>query len=203
MIGKCKRLFQNILSRLERIAMKHFILFTGHMIDAKDRKEPRFPPYKEKQVEQEIYKHLLKQKQKTHDNLEGIASGACGGDIIFHEICAALHIPTQICLGLPAEEFKKESVSFAGEHWDRRFNTLIEKLPAHILSKADEKKSRNIYEMTNEWMLDKALGAGGKNMTLLALWNGDIGDGKGGTQHMVAMAKEQGAEVAIIDITKI
>src|SRR4026207_63460 len=117
--------------------MKHFILFTGHMIDSEDRKEPRFPSYKEKQVEQEIYKHLLEQKEKFEDSLEGIASGACGGDIIFHEMCAGLNIPSQMYLALPAEEFKKKSVSFAGKDWDRRFDKLSEKLTVHVLPGAD------------------------------------------------------------------
>ena len=51
--------------------------------------------------------------------------------------------------------------------------------------------------------MQTALSSGGKNMTLIALWNGDIGDGKGGTGHMVNIAKEQGAEVDIIDIRNV
>src|SRR6478735_2619852 len=113
--------------------MKHFILFTGHMIDAADRKEPRFPASKEQAVKEDIYKMLVLQKEKANLPLNGIASGACGSDILFHELCVVLNIPSQIYLAAPVEEFKKGSVSFAGENWDKRYDELIEKLPVYIL----------------------------------------------------------------------
>lgn len=184
--------------------MKHIILFTGHMIDAKDRPAPRFPAYKEASVKQEIYQKLLQQKETITLPLQGIASGACGGDILFHESCAEAGIPTEVYLALPGEEFKKASVSFAGENWNNRFNKLVEKLPVHVLATENKNNSDlNIYERTNEWMLQTALEGGGKNMTLIALWDGGGGDGKGGTEHMVKMAREMGAEVDVIDIKKL
>jgi hypothetical protein len=179
--------------------MKHFILFTGHMIDAKDRKEPRFHPQKEKAVRQEIRKQLL--REKDEDNLVGIAGGACGGDILFHELCAELDIPSQMYLALPVDEYKQASVSFAGKNWDKRFEKLKETLPIHLLPEEKSNSNKqNIWERTNLWMLDTALKSGGENMTLLALWDGKGGDGKGGTEHMVQIAKEQKAKICIIDI---
>ena len=184
--------------------MKHFILFTGHMIDGEDRKEPRFPASKEQAVKEAVYKMLVLQKAKANLPLNGIASGACGSDILFHELCLALNIPSQIYLAAPVEEFKKGSVSFAGKNWQKRYDELIEKLPVYVLPAGNsDAANMNIYERTNEWMLDTALSYGGGNMTLIAVWNGGGGDGKGGTEHMVKMAKEQGAEVEIIDIKKL
>jgi len=184
--------------------MKHFLLFTGHMIDAADRKEPRFPASKEEAVKEAVYKMLVLQKEKVKLPLNGIASGACGSDILFHELCLSLNIPSQIYLAAPVEEFKKGSVSFAGEHWDKRYDELIKKLPVYVLPAGKEEAvNMNIYERTNEWMLEIALSDGGRHMTLIAVWNGGGGDGKGGTEHMVKMAKVQGAEVEIIDITKL
>jgi hypothetical protein len=112
-------------------------------------------------------------------------------------------IPSEIYLAAPAEEFKKRSVSFAGENWSERFENLIKKLPVHRLPVDKGNADMNIYERTNEWMLETALSSGGKNMTLIALWNGGGGDGKGGTEHMVKMARHQHAEVEIIDIKKL
>ena len=40
-------------------------------------------------------------------------------------------------------------------------------------------------------------------MTLIALWDGKGGDGDGGTEHMVKVAKEKGAKVKIIDTNKL
>ena len=183
--------------------MKHFILFTGHMIDAPDRATPRFPAYKEQSVQKEIKLQLLHQQLITKLPLQGIASGACGGDMLFHETCLELNIPSEIYLPSSSEEFKKGSVSFAGKEWDERFDTLLKKLPYHVLSQAKEEITMNVYERTNEWMLQKALVNGGKNMTLIALWDGGGGDGKGGTKDMINMAKEKGADVEVIDIKKL
>jgi len=40
--------------------------------------------------------------------MEGIAGGASGGDILFHEISAELAIPTRLLLALPKEDFLAE-----------------------------------------------------------------------------------------------
>jgi hypothetical protein len=184
--------------------MKHSILFTGHMIDAKDRTDPRFPAKKENSVREEMRKHLIKVKQTTKDKITGIASGACGGDILFHELCAEINIPTEIYLALPVNEFKRASVSFAGANWEDRFDKLKKKLPVHLLPEAkDNTKNDNVWERANIRMLNVALENGGENMTLIALWEGKGGDGIGGTEHMVNIAKEKGARVNIIDINKI
>src|SRR5690348_4490714 len=113
--------------------MKHAILFTGHMIDAKDRKMPRFPANKESAARKAIKKELEKEKEKYNDQLIGIAGGASGGDILFHELCREMNIPGEVYLALPSEEYKKASVSFAGKEWETRFDDLISKLPVKIL----------------------------------------------------------------------
>ena len=182
--------------------MKHTILFTGHMIDARDRKAPRFPEDKENAAREAIKKALNKEREKYNDQLTGIAGGASGGDILFHELCKETGIPSEVYLALPKQDYKKTSVSFAGEAWVARFEKLTGKLPVHILSEGTSNKD-SIWERTNLWMLHEALKAGGEHMTLIALWDGKGGDGKGGTEHMVQVAKEAGAKTIIIDIKKL
>lgn len=182
--------------------MKHIILFTGHMIDNKDRTDPRFPAGKEMRVKQAMAERITKLKKNVTQELTGIAGGACGGDILFHELCRDTGIHTEMYLALPVEKFKKESVSFAGKEWDERFDELIAEIPVHILDEKEDRNS-NVWEMANMWMLENGLKNGGSNMTLLALWDGKGGDGSGGTEHMIKKAREQGAEVEIIDINKI
>ncbi|KAA5538855.1 hypothetical protein [Adhaeribacter rhizoryzae] len=183
--------------------MNQWILFTGHMIDAQDRPEPRFPADKEQAARYEIEKHLIEEKKAATGELKGIAGGACGGDILFHELCLELGIPTEMYLALPSEEFKEASVSFAGKEWDTRFDRLNEQLPVYILPKAKEIDEHNVWERANLWMLDNALQDGGSNMSLIALWDGKGGDGSGGTEHMVQIAKEQGAHINIVNIKEI
>ncbi len=181
--------------------MKYWILFTGHMIDAKDRKNARFPASEEKMVRKEIQMRLLTLKEKF-PNASGIAGGACGGDILFHELCMEMNIPSEIYLALPITEFKKKSVSFAGNNWNERFDKLTGQLPVHILPLSFENE-KNVWEKANRWMLNDALKDGGEHMALIALWDGKAGDGGGGTEHMVNIAKQEKAIVVIIDINKI
>jgi hypothetical protein len=185
----------------------HYILFTGHMIDRPDRKDPRFPAVKEAAVKQKIKEALMGEKNKTAGELKGIAGGACGGDILFHEVCGELDIKTELYLALPREQFIVESVQFAGVDWVDRFNKLFAKLPRQVLSQTKElpkwleKKGKySIWERNNLWELNSALVNGGINMTLIALWDGKGGDGPGGTEHMVNEAVSKGAKVIRIDI---
>lgn len=181
--------------------MKHSILFTGHMIDKKDRKYPRFPANKEMTVRAEILKHLIEARETINKELTGIAGGACGGDILFHEICEEIGIHTEMYLALPIEEFKKNSVSFAGKEWDNRFDRLANRIPIHILPHNEDNITKNnIWEETNLWMLDHALQIGKEKLTLIAVWDGKSGDGNGGTEHMINTAKAKGSEITIINI---
>ena len=185
----------------------HFILFTGHMIDKSDRNEPRFPPNKEVAVRQKIKEKILEEKNKIKEPVIGISGGACGGDILFHEVCAELDMKTELYLALPADKFKVESVAFAGNDWIERFDKLYQEIPHYILCDTKElppwlqkKEGYTIWERNNLWELNSALINGGMHMTLVALWDGKGGDGAGGTEHMVKQARERGAKVIIIDI---
>ena len=182
--------------------MLYTILFTGHMIDKEEREEPRFAAAKENGVKEAIRKQLLNETVLAKTAVRGIASGACGGDILFHELCMEYNIPTHIYLALPAAEFKKASVSFAGKNWVERFDELLDKLPVSIILSSTENNKENVWEQTNDWMLAKALENGGQNMSLIALWDGEKGDGDGGTEHMIQIAKEKEARINIIDIKK-
>ena len=184
------------------------LLFTGHMIDKPDRADPRFPAEKEEEIRAKIKEVVQKEKVENDDKkLLGIAGGACGGDILFHEVCRELGIKTELYLAIPPDQFVIESVAFAGGNWIERFYKLYNSLEHHVLSPTKElpnwlKKRRDysIWERANLWMLNSSLTCGGANMSLIAVWNGQGGDGPGGAQHMVNEAKNRGSEVNIISI---
>jgi hypothetical protein len=188
----------------------HYLLFTGHMIDQPTRATPRFPASKEEAVREQIKEKVLAEKSQVTGPLLGIAGGACGGDILFHEVCAELKIPSEMYLALPKDKFAVESVSFAGANWMERYYKLIRDVPNPILADSKEmpkwlqkKENYTIWERNNLWLLYSSLVNGGLNMTLIAVWDGKGGDGPGGTQHMVETAKAKGAKVIVIDATKI
>ncbi len=188
----------------------HYLLFTGHMLDKAGRPKPRFPAEKENAVKEKI-KLAIEQEQKiSGTDITGISGAACGADIIFHECCQELGIGSKLFLAIPREPFIQTSVAFAGPAWIERFDRLYKKLPVFILAKSialpkwlTKKAGYNIWKRNNLWELHAALSNGGLCMTLIALWDGLGGDGTGGTEHMVAEAKEKGAKIILIDMNKI
>jgi hypothetical protein len=190
-----------------KLEQTHYLLFTGHMIDKSDRREPRFPAKKEDAVRQKIKNEIERVRDKTGGKLSCVAGGACGGDIIFHELARELGIASTLYLALPREQFLVESVEFAGNEWVDRFDALYKNMPFHVLSQIKElprwlqkKKGYTIWERNNLWELNCALVNGGINMTLIALWDGKAGDGPGGTADMIRIAKLRGANTIVIDI---
>jgi hypothetical protein len=182
---------------------KNFILFTGHMIDKPGRAKPRFPASKEAVARKAIAESLQQLVNGGGNNFSGIAGGACGGDILFHETAAELDITTALYLALPPDEFVERSVAWANKDWVDRFNNLCSRIPVHILPAAPafqaDTPEMSIWERSNNWMLHHGLQNGGDHMSLLALWNGEAGDGKGGTAQLMETARRMGSNVSIID----
>ncbi len=184
--------------RLDRV-----LLFTGHRVDPAKRKQPRFPPSQEGVARDAIRSAIEEEKALIHGSILGVAGGANGGDILFLEICEQLEIPTEMMLALPEGQFIEASVDGDDKSWVRRFQAQLDKHPeVPILSESPElpkwlqfKKNYDVWQRNNLWLLSEALCRAPRHLTLIALWDGETGDGPGGTEHMVSLAKERGARV--------
>jgi tetratricopeptide (TPR) repeat protein len=197
----------------------HVFVFTGHRIDDDDRvakgRGKRFPKEMEGVARQAIKEAIAGELQRVGVKAVGIAGGASGGDLLFHEVCAELGVPTQLYLALPREEYIQESVQGAGKDWVVRFNKLYntlkwrqlsdsKELPRWLRQKGDK---YGIWQRNNLWILNNAIAldkkGGGTNLTLIALWNGKAGDGAGGTEDMVEQAAKRGAATIILQTEKL
>ncbi len=87
---------------------------------------------------------LIEEREDNKNHLIGIAGGASGGDILFHELCMEANIPSKIYLALSKEDYKKASVSFAGKSWEASFEELTSKLPVKILSE-DKRQQKTAF----------------------------------------------------------
>ena len=189
----------------------HVLLFVGHRVDASDRVTPRFPPDREELARGAIRKAVLEEKERVQQCVLGIAGGANGGDLLFHEICSELKIPTQLYLAIPSNDYIVESVDRLGQpHWIDRFRKVERCCPKRILSSSTEQPrwlrslpNYNIWQRNNRWMLHSALAHGGENVTLIALWNGGVSDGPGGIHDMVQQARSRGARVVVLDTNQL
>jgi hypothetical protein len=171
------------------------------MIDAADRKADRFPPRAEAAARAAIRESVLRLRDSGGTPMVGIAGGASGGDLLFHEVCAELGIATRLRLALPVEEFLASSVAPAGESWVERFRMLMKQLGSENVGVMGESDGRmdaatdNVWARANLWMVEEAVALAPKR-TLLALWDGKGGDGPGGTEHLVSVAPSYGIRVA-------
>ncbi|MEA3186651.1 MAG: hypothetical protein QOD99_481, partial [Chthoniobacter sp.] len=97
------------------------VVFSGHMIDAPDRRNPRFPPAKETEVRELLEKQLAAMNAGI-----GFASAASGSDILFLEAMLARGGTIHLVLPWPAEEFVKTSVEIDGDGaWAERFHKVL------------------------------------------------------------------------------
>jgi len=139
---------------------------------------------------------------ETAGTLYGIAGAASGVDLLFHEACRELGVPTKVCLPIPIEAYRRRSVADSGPDWVEKFNHFIAENPPVILSDSGELpawaegiKDYSVFQRGNIWNMQDALLQPNADVTLLALWNQKAGEGPGGTADMVRLAKSRGAKV--------
>jgi hypothetical protein len=169
------------------------LLFTGHMIDLPDRADPRFPASLENAARTRIAKAVAPYAAGPTDQSEwsgtlavlGFASGARGGDILFHEECRRLGINTVIVLPFEPDVFVETSVDIPGTNWRSRFWGVWTGTPAerrHVLRLPSTEKAA--YAICNTHLLEMARRHG--RIHLIALWDGKKGGGPGGTADLVS-----------------
>lgn len=192
--------------RIDRV-----LLFTGHRIDSANRAKPRFPAGKESVAREAIRSAIVDEKEITTGSIVGVAGGANGGDILFLEACDELGIRTEMLLVLPENQFIEASVDNEDKNWLRRFNAQLQKHSnTPVLTQFTElpkwlqfKRGYDIWQRNNLWLLSEALCLAPRKLTVIALWDGESGDGPGGTEHMVSLARERGARIIRLDTKKL
>jgi hypothetical protein len=187
------------------------VLFTGHMVDQPDVAvdKSRFPPTaKAEAAAHGMIEAALRKEMAEQGGVSlGLAGGACGGDILFHEVCKALGIPTQLFLALPELKFQVESVNRGGAVWIERYRELCERVPPRVLMESKElprwlsdKKDYDIWQRNNLWMMFNALAKDARRLTLIALYNSERDPkGPGGTAHLVEVASRSGFKTVEVD----
>jgi tetratricopeptide (TPR) repeat protein len=176
-------------------------LFSGHMIDAPDRNVPRFPPEKIDLAAAAIDERLDTLGAGSDDF--GLCGGACGGDLLFAESCQRRGMKVEVRLPGDIPSFVRNSVAYAGESWTNRFYSVVEHPGTHVLIMPDDlgptPPGVNAYTRNNLWQLYSALVHGPENIRFVCLWDGQSGDGPGGTGHMLQAVQLRAGRVSIID----
>ncbi len=155
----------------------------------------------------------------------GMAAGAHGGDLLFHEACHELNLPTRLCLALPKAEYAGRYVAPAGSEWVDKFSKVyrrVDEMRHDSQAKKDDniqawaincftdsnelprwlqgRPYYNVGRRNNLWMLQHAIVAAnqlGENteITLLVLYDDKSELGIGGIGHLVEQAIMAGIKV--------
>jgi hypothetical protein len=186
------------------------LLFTGHRIDDSDRREPRFPANRVGVARQAIHDAVKRELSRDSRAAVAISGGASGGDLLFLDVCEELGIERHLHLIVPREQYVEASVAPAGPQWLERFDHQMAGARPRVYQQSDglpawlqDRKDYGVWQRSNAWMLYNALALGENNTTLIALWDGKAGDGPGGTQHMVDVARGRGARTIVLDTNEL
>ncbi|UCB46154.1 MAG: DUF4071 domain-containing protein [Spirochaetota bacterium] len=175
------------------------IAFTGHMLDAPDRKTPRFPKEIEEEVKKEIFKRIEKHKAGI-----GYSSCACGSDILFLEAMQSKKAETNIVIPFEIDDFYETSVTFAGNEWKERLHDVLVKATS-VLFATEGKYSGDdlLFEYANKIIMGKTILRSELLETepvLVAVWDGRQKKLKGGTSEFVSTWELKALPIEIIDI---
>lgn len=179
------------------------VVFAGHMVDRDDRTASRFPSRLEPMV-----KDAIQQSLKKLNAGFGYASGACGSDILFHEVMLEMKGESYLILPYEKKRFIKDSVEIVrGGDWGKRLEKIIaQAIETQEVSKQPQMGSEVSYEFANMMLHGLASVRAEQLETKLvpvAVWDGKSGTGMGGTAGTVERWRRLGLNVEIIDLQEI
>lgn len=200
---------QKILGKKFELRFKRVFIASGHMIDAPDRPDERFPPRKEGAVRERIAQQLETWSVGAGDL--AICGAARGADLLFGELCADRGAEVWLYLALPEAEFLEASVRLPNSDWEERYFKLRDREGVKVFLQSDRLKSppkgTSVFARNNLWMINTARVEANdpKNLYAVLVWDEKpTGDGPGGTSDFAVRVKKLGGRLApIINPTKL
>ena len=134
-----------------------------------------------------IHGFLAEQKRDRPETLVGVSSLAACGDLLFAESCIALDIAVRVLLPLPQNEFRKD---FDIASWNRVQYVIDRALSVEVTGEEGQRDER-YYECGLASVL--------QTQWQIALWDGQVARGLGGTEQIVSFARQIGRRVILIN----
>lgn len=179
------------------------VVVAGHMVDTPDRSTTRFPADQVPRVRSEI--DAIMARWDLGGGTTVICGGARGADILAAEAAHARGAKIRLCLALPRAEFRARSVALAGTDWADRFDSLMGTSQVSVLDAPPQGDGgRDVFALTNDWILQSARDLSDGPVHAIVVWNGERGDGPGGTADFLHKLDFDPADgtVAVIDPTR-
>jgi hypothetical protein len=156
------------------------VVVSGHMVDAPDRPQPRFPPEEIPRVTGEVKAALGLWDVGPGTTL--VTGGARGADIIAAELARARGARVRLVLALEPDELAARSVALPGTDWEARFHALLAHADIEVVDGPDDEY---VFERANDRIVEVARELDERPHAVI-VWDGTEGDGPGGTEHFVA-----------------
>lgn len=184
----------------EVIDVPPVLVYTGHMIDAPGRAQPRFEPRMEDAVRNDIRSRI-----EAMAPVASYGSAACGADILCLECVRELGGEMHIVLPFPVEQFIETSVDLRGDvSWTRRFERLLEDADeVLVIGEKPPAGEASTYEYANLIMTGLArLRAQmlDTNLQGVAVWDGQESGEPGGTASMISLWQGAGVPVECVTL---
>jgi hypothetical protein len=172
------------------------VVVSGHMVDKPDRPQPRFPPEQVARVAEKVRDQLERWDVGPGTTL--VTGGARGADIIAAEAALARGAALRLVLAREPDDFVSASVALPATDWEERFRALLSRSDIEVVGGADDE----VYARTNERIIERAHEIDERPHAVV-VWNGQKGEGPGGTSDFVArLGRVSGDErVVVIDPT--
>jgi tetratricopeptide (TPR) repeat protein len=208
-VAEVRAALEPMRKRVAQPAARHdnVVVCSGHMTDAPDRPEERFPQELEDAVRARVRREL--EAAAAGPGTLAICGGARGADIIFGELAVEMGADLLMLLALPQPELLAQSVRLPGDEggWEERFRQLVEHAEVAIQSErlGDPPAGMDVFSRTNLWILDTArVEAGDRGFSTILVWDEKpSGDGPGGTSDFAERAERMSSRFAIVNPTKL
>jgi class 3 adenylate cyclase len=189
---------QDVRALNDYIPIPRIGLFTGHMIDRPGRWPERFPERLVGEVQRQIRVWLDRE-----DVLVGYSSAASGADLLFIEALLERGGTPHIVLPFSANDFRERSVAPAGSTWTDRYDSCLPRSVVHSVSDRPLRFGEVAYEYANDVLHGLAIGHARQvsaELRRLAVWDGECGDGPGGTSDAVLQWRRHGDTIEVIPV---
>ncbi len=184
---------------------RQVFLFVGHPnVDGAVADDAHLPAAKLETAKAQITE-LLDELGGGADDL-GLTQGACGGDLLFTEVCQAQGIRVSWLQPQREADFIRPIAADPDSSCHERYQEARQKLGRPILSMPQElgelpAEIDDDYrrERCNLWLLNTALACGPEKVQFICLWNGSPSDGPGGMARLYEEIARRTGQVHWID----
>lgn len=170
------------------------IALAGRRIDEVNAPYKRFPANSISLVKEKLRRFFL-----DHMVTHLVCSGACGADLLAHDIAGEMGIRRTMILPFDAKSFRSTSVTDRPGEWGRMYDKMLKEISLSNLKilNYDQADSR-AYEKTNEEILNYAETLGNDNQVkvgALIIWEGKSKDSNDTTLHFKLMAEKRSLRI--------